>query len=201
MKQPVGIILAGGQARRMGGGDKALLPLGGTSLLAQVAHRFSPQVAELALSANGKAARFSSFDLPVLPDTVAGFPGPLAGILAGLEWAAEQGAETVVSVAVDTPFFPGNLVPHLLLATEGMIHPLALATSDDGRHPTFGLWPVALRNDLREALEGGLRKVVEWADAHGAAEAHFPGRDPDPFFNINRPEDLEQAERLLRKKR
>ena len=194
MKQPLGIILAGGLARRMGGEDKALLSLGGTSLLAHVAQRFRPQVAELALNANGNSARFSKFDLPVLPDTIEGFPGPLAGILAGLEWAAEKGAEMVVSVAVDTPFFPGDLAPHLLLATEGMKHPLALATSDDGRHPTFGLWPVALRNDLREAIEGGLRKVVEWTDAHGAVEAHFPGLNPDPFFNINKPEDLKHAQ-------
>ena len=193
MSQPLGIILAGGLARRMGGGDKALLDLGQGTLLAHVIQRLAPQVAGLALNANGVASRFADYGLPVLPDTIEGFPGPLAGVLAGLDWAAGQGAETIVTAAADTPFFPCDLVPRLQLAAEGMEHPLALAASDDGRHPTFGLWPVALRHDLRAALEGGLRKVVLWTDAHDAATAHFPGADPDPFFNINTPDDLARA--------
>ena len=209
MMAPVGVILAGGQARRMGGGDKGFLTLGGQTLLARVIDRLSPQVADLGLSANGDPARFAATSLPVLPDTVAGFPGPLAGVLAGLDWAAAQGADTVVSVAADTPFFPCDLVPRLLLAAEGQAHPLVLAaTQGDAqtrsksrsgliRHPTFGLWPVALRDDLRAALEGGLKKVVLWTEANGGREAVFPARPFDPFFNVNTPEDLAQAEALL----
>ncbi|MCF3595975.1 molybdenum cofactor guanylyltransferase MobA [Rhodobacteraceae bacterium LMO-12] len=196
MKQPLGVILAGGLASRMGGGDKALLPLGQGTLLSHVIDRLMPQVAQLALNANGDGARFAEFALPVLPDTIGGFPGPLAGVLAGMEWAAEKGAETIVTVAADTPFFPCDLVPRLILAADGMTNPLALAASDEGRHPTFGLWPVDLRDDLRAALQDGLRKVVMWTDAHGATKAHFPGTNPDPFFNINTPDDLVAAERF-----
>jgi molybdopterin-guanine dinucleotide biosynthesis protein A len=197
MIQPLGIILAGGLATRMGGGDKALLPLGQGTLLNHVIDRLAPQVAGLGLNANGDAARFARFGLPVLPDTIEGFPGPLAGVLAGMDWAADKGAETIITAAADTPFFPCDLVAQLLLAAEGMAAPLALAASDDGRHPTFGLWPVSLRHDLRAALQGGLRKVVAWTDAHNAATAHFPGATPDPFFNINTPDDLAMAQRYL----
>ncbi|MFX0547279.1 molybdenum cofactor guanylyltransferase MobA [Roseovarius sp. S1116L3] len=193
MKQPYAIILAGGLATRMGGGDKGLLPLGGTTLLDHVIQRVTPQVAAVALNANGDPARLDRFGLPVLADPVEGYVGPLAGVLAGMDWAAQQGAETVVSVAADTPFFPCDLVPRLLLAAEGMEAPLALAATPDGRHPTFGLWPVALRDDLRAALMGGLRKVVQWTDAHGAKAAMFP-EDGDPFFNVNTPEDLARAQ-------
>jgi molybdopterin-guanine dinucleotide biosynthesis protein A len=189
MKQPYAIILAGGRATRMGGGDKGLLPLGDTTLLAHVIDRIEPQVAACALNANGDPARLAQFGLPVLADPVDGFVGPLAGVLAGMDWAASQGADTVVSVAADTPFFPCDLVPRLLLAAEGMADPLALAATPDGRHPTFGLWPVSLRGDLRAALTGGLRKVVQWTDAHSAATALFQA-DCDPFFNVNTPEDL-----------
>jgi len=196
MKQPVAIILAGGRATRMGGGDKGLLELGGTTLLAHVIARLEPQVAACALNANGDPARLAQFGLPVLADPVEGFAGPLAGVLAGMDWAAAQGADTVVSVAADTPFFPCDLVPQLLLAADGMEAPLALAATPDGRHPTFGLWPTCLRGDLRAALEGGLRKVVQWTDAHGARAAMFPA-DGDPFFNINTPEDLERARQMI----
>lgn len=200
MSQPLGVILAGGQARRMGGGDKGLLELGGQSLLAHVMDRLGPQVAGLALNANGDPARFDDLGLPVLADPVAGYPGPLAGVLAGLDWAAEKGAETIVTVAADTPFFPCDLVPRLLLASDGMSTPLALAaTEEEGRvwrHPTFGLWPVALRADLRAALTQGVRKVVIWTDRHGAAECVFPNAG-DPFFNINTPEDLDRARAVL----
>lgn len=209
MKQPLGVILAGGLATRMGGGDKALLRLGGRPLLAHVISRLEPQVAAIALNANGDPARFSDYALPVIADNITGFPGPLAGVLAGLDWAAEQRAESIVTVAADTPFFPMDLVPRLLLASEGKPHRLAMATTPRtgeelksggrkvNRHPTFGLWPVALRDDLRQALNDGLRKVVAWTEPHGAGETLFDATLLDPFFNVNTPDDLAQAERLL----
>ncbi|MDF3415557.1 molybdenum cofactor guanylyltransferase MobA [Sulfitobacter sp. M57] len=200
MKQPLGVILAGGQATRMGGGDKGLLPLGGQTLLQRVLDRLAPQVADVALNANGDPLRFAAFDLPILPDSVTGFAGPLAGVLAGLDWAAGQGAETIVTAAADTPFFPCDLVPQLLLRSEGMAHPLVLAATPDAkrgtaRHPTFGLWPVALRDDLRAALNGGLRKVVLWTEKHGGREALFP--QEQAFFNVNTPADLAEAEAMI----
>ena len=200
MKQPLGVILAGGQATRMGGGDKGLLHLGGTPLLTRVIERLEPQVADMALNANGDPARFADFGLPVLPDSIDGFAGPLAGVLAGLDWAAAQGGETIVTAAADTPFFPCDLVPQLLLRAEGMTNPLVLAATPDAkrgtaRHPTFGLWPVALRDDLRAALAGGLRKVVLWTEKHGGREAVFP--QEEAFFNVNTPDDLAQAEAML----
>lgn len=200
MKQPVGIILAGGRATRMGGGDKGLLTVGGRSLLAHVIDRLEPQVAGMALNANGDASRFASFGLPVVPDSMGDFPGPLAGVLAGMDWAASQGADHVVSVAADTPFFPCDLVPQLLVAAADTGLALAATPRDDGRvghHPTFGVWPVALREDLRQALEGGVRKVLAWTDRHGAGTAHWPSTDPDPFFNVNTPEDLARAEAAI----
>jgi molybdopterin-guanine dinucleotide biosynthesis protein A len=195
MKQPLGVILAGGRATRMGGGDKGLLPLGTGTILDQVIDRLRPQVAGLALNANGDPVRFAFLGVPVLPDSVEGFAGPLAGVLAGLDWAAGEGAETIVTVAADTPFFPCDLVPRLQLAAEGMAHPLALAATPDGRQPTFGLWPVALRADLRAALAGGLRKVVQWTDAHGGRRALFD-EGGDPFFNVNTPQDLARAQHM-----
>ncbi|MEX0366613.1 MAG: molybdenum cofactor guanylyltransferase MobA [Ruegeria sp.] len=208
MTQPLGIILAGGLATRMGGGDKGLLKLGGQTLLAHVIDRLGPQVAGLALNANGDPDRFADLGLPVIADSIEGFAGPLAGVLAGLDWAAEQGADTIVTAAADTPFFPRDLVACLLAAAEGQTHPLVLATTPRtgeelksggkvNRHPTFGLWPVALRDDLRAALNDGLRKVVLWTDRHGGCEALFPADPFDPFFNVNTPEDLARAETLL----
>ncbi|MGA9410218.1 MAG: molybdenum cofactor guanylyltransferase MobA [Roseobacter sp.] len=202
MKQPLGVILAGGLATRMGGGDKGLLPLGQGTLLSHVIDRLEPQVAGLALNANGDPERFADLGLPVLCDSIEGFAGPLAGVLAGLDWAAAQGADTIVTAAADTPFFPPDLVPQLLLKSEGMEHPLVLAATPDDRrgqvrHPTFGLWPVALRDDLRTALQDGLRKVVLWTEKHKGREAVFPVTKFDPFFNVNTPEDLKQAEALL----
>lgn len=202
MKQPVGVILAGGLASRMGGGDKALLDLGGRPLLAHVVERLQPQVAALALNTNGEPARFEGFHLPLLPDSVSGHPGPLAGVLAGLDWAAGQGAESLVTAAADTPFLPCDLVPRLLLAGEGMAHPLVLAATrraDGGTdlHPTFGLWPVTLREVLRSALGRGVRKVRAWAEEQGARPAVFATAGGDPFFNVNTPDDLARARAIL----
>lgn len=195
---PAGVILAGGRATRMGGGDKGLLQLGGRTMLDRVVGRLGPQVAALALNANGDAARFAGFGLPVVPDSVAGHPGPLAGVLAGLDWAAAQGHDRIVTAAADTPFFPADLVARLTRAAEAAATPIALAaTAEDGRmarHPTFGLWPVVLRDDLRAALAAGLRKVVLWTDAHGAASALFPD---GAFFNVNTPADMAEAEARL----
>ena len=197
MKQPLGVILAGGQARRMGGGDKGLLPLGRGSILSHVIDRLEPQVAALALNANGDTARFDGFGLPVLKDSVTGFAGPLAGVLAGLDWAAEKGGDHIVTAAADTPFFPPDLVPRLILAAETEGQPIALARTENGRHPTFGLWPVALRDDLRQALADGTRKVVAWTDRHGTAMADYPTGRFDPFFNVNTPQDLGLAQSYL----
>lgn len=196
MRPPLGVILAGGQATRMGGGDKALLELGDGTLLDQVIDRLEPQVTGLALNANGDPDRLARFGLPVLADSLEGFLGPLAGVLAGLDWAAEEGAEAVVTVAADTPFFPRDLVQRLTAAAAGQKVPLVLAATPDGRHPTFGLWPVTLRGDLRASLNAGLRKVVQWTDAHDGREALFDGAG-DPFFNVNTPEDLEKARKIF----
>ncbi|WP_281709058.1 molybdenum cofactor guanylyltransferase MobA [Phaeobacter italicus] len=212
MTQPIGVILAGGLATRMGGGDKGRLQVGGESLLARVVARIAPQVAGLALNANGDPQRFDDLGLPVIADTIDGFAGPLAGVLAGLDWAAEQGASSIVTVAADTPFFPQDLAERLLAAAEGQRYPLVLATTPRtgeealksgggrrvNRHPTFGLWPVELREDLRGALQNGLRKVVLWTDQHGGREALFEAEPFDPFFNVNTPEDLARAEALLK---
>ncbi|MHA3976328.1 molybdenum cofactor guanylyltransferase MobA [Halovulum sp. GXIMD14794] len=200
MTEVLGVVLAGGLATRMGGGDKCLLKLGQGTLLDSVLHRLRPQVAEVVLNANGDTARFSAFGLDVIPDGVADYPGPLAGVLAGLDAAVERGFDHIVTVAGDTPFFPRDLVSALTAAARAENVPIALAATPDakrgiGRHPTFGLWPVALRDDLRAALAEGTRKVVAWTDRHGAASAMFPVDTPegDPFFNVNTPEDLQAA--------
>ena len=192
MTKPLGVILAGGLATRMGGGDKGALILGGRTMLDRVIDRLGPQTGGLLLNANGDPARFAEYGLP-------GHPGPLAGVLAGMEWAAEHGYSHIVTAAADTPFFPQDLVARLSRAAEKASAPIALAaTQEDGRlwrHPTFGLWPVSLRADLRAALEDGLRKVVLWTDKHGAATAAF---DDAAFFNVNTPEDLAEAEARAR---
>ncbi|KQI71609.1 molybdopterin-guanine dinucleotide biosynthesis protein A [Loktanella sp. 5RATIMAR09] len=195
MKHPLGVILAGGQATRMGGGDKGLLPLGSGTILSHVIDRLEPQVAGLALNANGDPARFAHLRLPVIADSIDGFAGPLSGVLAGLDWAATQGASHIVTAAADTPFFPCDLVPRLLQSAEDASTQIALSRTPDGRHPTFGLWPTALRDDLRAALNDGLRKVVLWTDKHGCATAAFP--DDAAFFNVNTPQDLVKAEHML----
>ena len=203
MKQPLGVILAGGLARRMGGGDKGRLLLQGQSMMARVVERFEPQVAQVGLNANGDPDRFCDLGLPVFPDSIDGYAGPLAGVLAGLDWAFGQGGDHIVTVAADTPFFPCDLVPQLILASEGMDAPLALAATKDPngvsmRQPTFGLWPVALREDLRGHLQNGLRKIVQWTEMHNAREAPFSSTPFDPFFNVNTPQDLETANALLK---
>ncbi|MEO0821698.1 MAG: molybdenum cofactor guanylyltransferase MobA [Pseudomonadota bacterium] len=198
-----GVILAGGLARRMGGGDKALRPLAGRPILAHVIERLGPQVAAMALNANGAPERFAAFGLPVIADTVEGFAGPLAGVLAGMRWAAPQGFTHVASAAGDTPFFPATLVARLAAAAEAEAQPIALAATEDPRrglseHPTFGLWPVALADDLEAALRADMRKVIVWASRHGCARAVFADAGPFPFFNVNTPEDLAEAEGLAK---
>jgi molybdopterin-guanine dinucleotide biosynthesis protein A len=194
-----GVILAGGLARRMGGGDKALCLLAGRPLLAHVIERLAPQVDELVLNANGDPARFAPFGLPVVPDTVLGFAGPLAGVLAGMRWAAARGHAEVVSAAGDTPFFPRDMVARLRAARGDQ--PISMAATNDPvrgltEHPTFALWPVRLADDLERALtEGHMRKVIVWTSRHGCARAVFEGAEL-PFFNVNTPDDLAEAERL-----
>jgi molybdopterin-guanine dinucleotide biosynthesis protein A len=200
MTHPIGIILAGGQATRMGGGDKGALTLGTSTLLNHVIARLSPQVDAIALNANGDPERFAPYALPVVADSIEGFAGPLAGVLAGMDWAASMGAETIVTAAADTPFFPADLVAQLQRAAVGMPHPLVLAATahpdrNKVRHPTFGLWPVALRDDLRTALQGGVRKVVQWTDSYQGRLAMFP--QEAAFFNVNTPDDLKAAEAML----
>ena len=199
-----GVILAGGLARRMGGGDKALLRLGGETLLARVIARLKPQVGEIVLNANGDPARFAEFGLPVVADTVAGFAGPLAGVLAGMRWAAARGHTHVASAAGDTPFFPADLVARLAQAARSGGQPIALAaTNDPGRglseHPTFGLWPVDLADNLEQSLTvGNMRKIIVWTSRHGCARAVFDEGAEYPFFNVNTPEDIIEAERILK---
>ncbi|MDX8529720.1 molybdenum cofactor guanylyltransferase MobA [Mesorhizobium sp. VK25A] len=199
-----GIILAGGQARRMGGGDKPLLSLGKARLIDHVAQRLKPQVATLGLNANGDPARFAALDLPVLEDKVPGHAGPLAGILAGLEWAASQtSCRWLVSAAGDTPFFPDDLVEHLVAAVHDRPGAIAIASSDGRWHPTFALWPLGLRDALRRFLvDEDNRRVSAFMERHGHVEVEFPmiaagNQKIDPFFNVNTPDDLAAAERLL----
>ncbi len=202
-----GVLLAGGQSRRMGGGDKCLRPLAGKPILTHIIARARPQVAALVLNANGDPARFAGFGLPVAADGIADFAGPLAGVLAGLDWAAENAPDCthVASFACDAPFFPRDLVTRFLAALEAGGAELACAASAGRAHPVFGLWPLSLRGDLRRAMvEEGLRKVDVWTARHKLATVEFPLRegpqgDGDPFFNANRPEDLAEADRLIKK--
>jgi molybdenum cofactor guanylyltransferase len=189
-----GVILAGGQARRMGGADKALLPLAGRPLIAHVLDRLEPQVERVLISANGDPARFAGFGCDVLPDVAS--LGPLSGVLAALLGADRLGATHVVSTPVDTPFLPGDLVPQLLLAAEAAPAGLALATAPDGDHPATALWPVGLAPALAAYLAAGEARVTRFTDANHAARAQFP--DARAFLNLNRPEDLAAAEALLR---
>lgn len=195
----LGLILAGGLSRRMGGGDKPLRRLAGRSLLERVAERFELQCAGgLALSANGDPARFRDvFSGAILPDTIPDHPGPLAGILAGMEAAAAlPGVTHVASVPGDAPFLPHDFVARLVAAAaEGK--PIALAASGERRHFTSALWPVDLRHDLRDWLGRGERRVGGFIERHGAAVASWPVEPVDPFLNLNAPEDLVAAEAML----
>ncbi|MEO1919484.1 MAG: molybdenum cofactor guanylyltransferase MobA [Paracoccaceae bacterium] len=198
----VGVILAGGQSSRMGGGDKSLLDLGGRTVLARVVDRLDAQVEAMVLNANGDPERFSSYGLPVVADSIEGFAGPLAGVLAGMDWAYEQGADYIVTVAADTPFLPKHLLAVLQMAREPANSALVMAVTPDPerkfvRHPTFGLWSVDLRKDLRAALNAGVRKVVQWTEPHGCAQAAFNFDGGDPFFNVNTPEDMAVARNML----
>jgi len=195
----LGLVLAGGLARRMGGGDKALIAIGGVAILDRVLGLLRPACGEIILNANGDPARFARYGLPVIPDSVPDFAGPLAGILAGLDWAAAHAPDIawIVSTPGDCPFLPHDLVPRLHAAREKAGTPLACARSGDWRHPVVGLWPVALREDLRHALiEEGLRKIEVWTARHGVAIAEWPAKPLDPFFNVNTPKDAAEAERL-----
>ena len=203
MSEPkiAGVLLAGGQSRRMGGGDKCLRPLGDRTILDHIICRAQPQVSSLVLNANGDPARFASFALPITPDTVEGFAGPLAGVLAGLDWVAEHapGHAWMVSFATDAPFLPTDLVTRLFAAVQNEDADLACATSDGRHHPVFGLWPLSLREALRAAmLDEDIRKVDRWTGRYKLAAAAFDVEGIDPFFNANRPEDLDVAETWLR---
>lgn len=200
----VGLILAGGQSRRMGGGDKGLLPFGHGTMLAHVAGRLVTQVNSIVLNANGDPSRFSSLGLPVARDTIEGFPGPLAGVLSGLRWAAQNAPEAthVVSVSADAPFLPADLVVRLTAAAASHPTSIALARSGGELHPVIGLWPVALAADLELELRAGIRKVLRWTDKHGTIPVDFDfielaNERIDPFFNANTPEELDEARRLL----
>jgi molybdenum cofactor guanylyltransferase len=199
MTETLGLVLAGGLARRMGGGDKPRTSIGGATILSRVLERMAPQCSRLILNANGDPARFADTGLPVIADDVPDFAGPLAGILAGLDWAAARAPDiaTVVSVPGDCPFLPRDLVAQLSAAREAAGQPLACARSGEWRHPVVGLWPVALRADLRRAVvDEGLRKIELWTARHGVALADWPAEPVDPFFNVNTPEDAAAAERL-----
>lgn len=197
MNSVVAVVLAGGLARRMGGGDKPLRLLDGRPMLDHVLDALRPQAPSIALNANGDPARFDGYGLPVLADPLPDHPGPLAGILAGLEWAAAQGADWVVSAPGDCPFLPPDYVARLRAAAA----PLACAESDGQAHPPCGIWPVALRHDLRAALLAGERKIDRWTARHGIARVAWPAIPVDPFFNANTAEDLAEAEALLHKAR
>ena len=199
----VGVILAGGLASRMGGGDKTLYSLGKKTILESVLDRLTPQVTTVVLNANGNPHRFSKYKIPVIHDQTDQFLGPLAGVLSGLEWAFENGFTRIVTVAADTPFFPLTLVKILSVGLLNSGSQIALAASNNKdskrivRHPTFGLWPVNLREDLRNSLGLGVRKVVQWCERHYHIEVLFDIESGDPFFNVNTPEDLDVARKRI----
>lgn len=196
----IGVIMAGGKSTRMGGGDKCLSLLAGRTLLERAIARARPQLDELVLNANGDVARFAATGLTVIPDTVGNYAGPLAGILSALEWARAQRplCTHLISFACDTPFFPTDLVARLICAGQEQQQPLACAASAGRTHPVFGLWPVALADDLRNALlNENMRKVDGWTARHGVALAQYPVLPFDPFFNINHAADLQEAEKHL----
>jgi len=199
----VGVILAGGLARRMGDtakGDKALITLNGRPILTHVIERLRPQTTTMVINANGPPERFAEFNLPVTPDPIDGFAGPLAGVLAGMEWARKKAPDTewIVTVACDTPFFPTDLVARFMENVRIRNADMAVASSNGRHHPVFGLWPVRLGDELRHALVvEDIRKVDIWTARYQLAECPFSASHGDPFFNVNRPGDLDEAERML----
>ncbi len=199
MSSTVAVVLAGGLARRMGGGDKPLRLLGGRPLLDHVLARVGPQVARVVINANGDPGRFAAYGLPVVADPLPDHPGPLAGVLAGLDWAAAERPEAadVLSVPGDCPFLPDDLLSRLEAARWAAGVPMACAASGGWTHPPVALWPVALRGELRAALLAGEKKIDRWTARFGCASAEWPVGPVDPFFNANAPEDLAEAERLL----
>ena len=199
-----GVILAGGQSRRMGGGDKGLLELAGRPMLAHVIERLAPHVGRTVINANGEPARFSRFGLAVVADTFTGFAGPLAGVLAGMRWSAANApaASWIVTAAGDAPLVPADLVPRLAAAVAGRPDAIALAQSAGELHPVIGLWPVALAADLEAQLRSGVRKVLHWTDRHGTVAVDFAmlsigGLEVDPFFNANTPQELDELRAML----
>jgi molybdenum cofactor guanylyltransferase len=204
-----GVILAGGLSRRMFEGakvqgDKALLDLGDGTMLDAVIERLAPQVDQIVINANGDPERFADYDLPVVADTVTGFVGPLAGVLAGMRWAAKHtpDARYVVTVSADAPFLPDDLVARFEVALADQPGAIAVAQSADGLHPVIGLWPIALADDLQAALASGVRKVLDWTDKHGTRPVAFGptsigGETIDPFFNANTPAELDRARALI----
>lgn len=199
--EPVtGVILAGGQSRRMGGGDKGMKLLAGKPMLAHVRDRLSPQASPLVINANGDPSRFGVFGLAVAGDVMEGHAGPLAGVLTGMRWSADNAPESrfIVTAACDTPFFPANLVETLLAAADGHYPVIALASSQNQVHPVSGLWPVSLAGDLEHALRSGMRKVLEWTGRHRVVTAGFAAKDGiDPFLNANTLEEFAKAEQYL----
>ena len=196
----VAVLLAGGLARRMGGGDKCLREVAGRPLLSHVIERISPQVDHVVLNANGDPQRFSEFGLPVIADVVDGNPGPLAGILTGLDWAARHVTECewVVSVPTDAPFLPMDYVARMMAAIEDEDAELACASTNGRTHPVAGLWALRLMLELRSALiDEDIRKIDRWTARYRMADVEFSSESIDPFFNANRPEDLEAAEVIL----
>ena len=194
-----GVILAGGRSRRMGGGDKGLLDLGGKPMLAHVVDSLKPQVRRIIINANGEPRRFAAWSLPVVPDTVGGFAGPLAGVLAGMRWSLTHAPEArfIVTAAGDAPLLPRDLAPRLLAALAPGKAVIALAQSLGELHPVIGLWPVALADDLEAHLAAGIRKVLHFTRRHRTIAVPFApvrlcGLDIDPFFNANTPAELEQ---------
>jgi len=194
-----GVLLAGGLARRMGGGDKPMRQIAGRTILQRVIARLEPQCDGLILNANGDPVRFAGFGLPVIADGVADFPGPLAGILAGLDWVAENrpNVSWMLSAAADCPFLPRDLVARLDQARIAQDAQLAVAASDGQSHPVIGLWSVALREELRHALVvEDVRKIDRWTARYPLATVTWPAEPLDPFFNANTIEDVAEADRL-----
>jgi molybdopterin-guanine dinucleotide biosynthesis protein A len=193
----VAVLLVGGLARRMGGGDKSRLVVGGCTIIERTIACIAPQVPALVINANGDPGRFGDLGLPVAPDSVAGHAGPLAGVLAGLDWAAAHGADWLLSVPGDCPFLPGDLAARLHAGRAAAGSMFACAASAGRAHPVAALWPVALRDDLRAALAGGLRRVDRYTRPERTAQIEWPAVPIDPFFNINTPDDLTEANRLV----